>query len=69
MDEKLTRCTGESCLLRYHCHRFTKRDFKEDEMYFIEVPYESNKKDCEYLWNDNAEWLYLELERLNKPTN
>ena len=68
-EEKLTRCTGNNCLLRFHCHRFTKRDFKEDEMYFVEVPYEANKKDCSYLWNDNAEWLYQELERLTEPTN
>ena len=69
MEEKLTRCTGNNCLLRFHCHRFTKRDFKEDEMYFVEVPYEANKKDCAYLWNDNAEELYKGLERLKGLTN
>lgn len=67
--DKLTKCTGEGCTLRYECHRFTHINFYENEEFFDEVPFDFHKETCEYIWNDNAEWLFLEIERLSKPTN
>jgi len=67
--EELTKCTGEGCTLRYECHRFTNINFYEEENYFSEVPYDFKLDTCQYIWNDNAEWLFLEIERLIKPTN
>ena len=29
--EKLTKCTGEGCLLKYECHRFTEIDYHKEE--------------------------------------
>jgi hypothetical protein len=65
----IARCEGDDCLLRFHCFRFTKRKYDVEEMYFELVPCSSDNKTCEYLWNENSEWLFNELERLNKPTN
>ena len=67
--DKLTKCTGEGCTLRYECHRFTHINFYENEEFFDEVPYDFKLDTCQFIWNDNAEELFLELERLTKPTN
>jgi len=67
--DKLTKCTGEGCTLRYECHRFTHINFYENEEFFDEVPFDYKLETCQYIWNDNAEWLFLEIERLIKPTN
>ena len=68
MDD-LTKCTGEGCPLRYDCHRFTKIDYYREETFFVEVPFNHKLETCEYIWNDNSEWLYNELQRITKPTN
>ena len=68
MDD-LTKCSGEGCPLRYDCHRFTSIDFYNEQYFFAETPYNHKLNTCEELWNDNAEWLYQELERISKPTN
>ena len=68
MDD-LTKCTGEGCPFRYDCHRFTSIDFYNEQYFFCEIPYNHKLNTCEEMWNDNAEWLYQELERISKPTN
>jgi len=66
---ELTKCTGEGCLLKLECHRWTKVEPYKEEEYFVKVPYDFKLDTCQYIWNDNAEWLFLEIERLTKPTN
>ena len=69
IDNEMVMCDGGNCLLRYHCHRFTKRSFINPELSFIDAPHEDNLEDCEFLWNDNAENLWIGLNRLTNPTN
>ena len=68
MDD-ITKCTGEGCLLRYECHRFTKIDYYREDTFFVKVPFNHELETCEYIWNDNAEELYKGIQRLSKPTN
>lgn len=65
----LTKCTGEGCLLKYECHRFTHINYYKEELFFVEVPFNQKLETCAYIWNDNAEDLYKGLKRLSKPTN
>ena len=67
--DKLTKCTGEGCLLKLDCHRWTRVEPYKEEEFFAEVPFDHKLETCQYIWNDNAEWLFLEIERLTKPTN
>lgn len=67
--EGLTKCTGEGCLLKLDCYRWTKAEPYKEELFFIEVPFNQVLKTCAYIWNDNAEELYKGLQRLTKPTN
>jgi hypothetical protein len=67
--ETLTKCTGEGCILKNKCFRYTKIDFFEDDFFFKKVPYNYKLNTCEYIWNENAENLYNGIQRLNKPTN
>ena len=69
MDDETIRCDGGDCLLRYHCLRFTNKKFNKEELYFIKPPHENSLTDCEHLWNDNAEWLFLEVNRVSGFTN
>lgn len=68
MDD-ITKCTGEGCLLKLDCHRWTRIEPYKDEQYFVEVPFNHKLETCEYIWNDNAEELWKGIERLTKPTN
>ena len=68
MDD-ITKCTGEGCPLRYDCHRYTAKDNEFRQSYFVEIPFDKKLNTCEYIWNDNSEWLYNELQRINKTTN
>lgn len=68
MDE-LTKCTGEGCPLKLDCHRYTAKDNEFRQSYFVETPFDKKLNTCEYIWNDNSEWLYQELKRISKPTN
>jgi len=65
----ITKCSGKDCPLKLECHRYTAKDSLVWQSYFFEVPFNHKLNTCEMLWNDNAEWLFQELERLNKPTN
>ena len=67
--DNLTKCTGEGCTLRYECHRFTKIDYYNEELFFVEVPFNHKLGTCQFIWNDNSEWLFNELNRIVKPTN
>ena len=67
--EKLTKCTGEGCLLKYECHRFTEIDYHKEEVFFVIPPFNYKIETCQYIWNDNAEELFKGLQRLSKPTN
>ena len=67
--EDLTKCTGEGCLLRYECYRFTEIDYHKEEMFFVKPPFSHKTETCKYIWNDNAEDLWNGINRLSKPTN
>ena len=67
--ENLVKCTGEGCSLRDECHRFTKIDYYNKQMFFVEIPFDFERENCDFFWNDNAENLYQGIERLLKPTN
>lgn len=68
MDD-ITKCTGEGCLLKLDCHRFTKIDYYSEETFFLKVPFNHKLETCQYIWNDNAEELFQGIQRLSKPTN
>lgn len=67
--EGLTKCTGEGCLLKLDCYRWTTAEPYKKELFFLEVPFNHKLETCAYIWNDNAEELYKGLKRLSKPTN
>ena len=36
--ETLTKCTGEGCILKNKCFRYTKIDFFEDDFFLKKYP-------------------------------
>lgn len=65
----ITKCKGEGCPLKEECHRYTAKDNLYRQSYFVETPFDFKHNTCEMMWNDNAEWLFQELQRITKPTN
>ncbi len=67
--EDLVKCEGGDCLLRFHCLRFMKISPHKEEMFFETIPCTEDNKDCFHFWNQNAEDLFIGIERLISPTN
>ena len=67
--EDLVKCEGGDCLLRFHCLRFMKISPNKEEMFFETIPCKEDNKDCFFFWNQNAEDLFIGIERLISPTN
>jgi hypothetical protein len=44
--DNLTKCTGDGCLLKLDCHRWTKIEPYKDEQYFVEVPFDHKLETC-----------------------
>lgn len=47
----ITKCNGGSCSLKDSCYRYTSPQSKR-QSYFMELPYDSEKKECKYYWKD-----------------
>lgn len=46
----ISKCSGEGCPLKEECYRFTAPANEFWQSYFTTVPYDKEKKECEYLW-------------------
>lgn len=46
----ITMCEGKDCPLKENCYRFKAEPSEYRQSYFVEIPYNKEKKDCESLW-------------------
>ncbi len=46
----ITKCTGLNCLLKETCYRYKAKSDNLYQSYFTEVPYNLDKKKCEYYY-------------------
>ncbi len=44
----ITMCKGESCPIKDRCRRFTSKPFAFGQYFFTEIPYDKEKKECNY---------------------
>lgn len=48
----ITMCEGLSCPLKESCHRFTANKNELYQSYFVDIPYDNEKKECKYYWKE-----------------
>lgn len=60
----ITMCTGKNCPLSTKCYRFTAKPSEFRQSYFVEPPYDEEKKSCEYFWADEV--LKRSAEKIKK---
>lgn len=46
----ITKCSGEKCPLKEKCYRYTAKADEYGQAYFIEVPFDKEKNECEHYW-------------------
>jgi hypothetical protein len=46
----ITMCKGTDCPMKANCHRYTATPNEWRQSYFIEVPWDKAKGDCEHSW-------------------
>lgn len=46
----ITMCNGGDCPLKETCYRYKATPSEFLQSYFVEVPYDEDKKECTYHW-------------------
>ena len=46
----IAKCEGTGCPLKETCYRFTATPSEFRQSYFLNIPYDEETKNCEYLW-------------------
>lgn len=46
----ITMCEGGDCPYRLRCYRFTAKPSGLMQSWFMEPPYKSDEKSCDYYW-------------------
>ena len=44
----ITMCKGSDCPLAFNCYRHTAKSNPYRQSYFAEIPWDEEKKECEY---------------------
>jgi hypothetical protein len=57
----ITLCEGHECPLKESCYRFTAIASPMRQAYFISVPYDKDKNECEYYWHTEKNKKILDL--------
>jgi len=53
-------CKGVNCPLAFNCYRFTAKANPYGQPFFVEIPWDEEKKECEY---------YLPNEKIKVKSN
>lgn len=53
----ITMCTGEGCILKSNCYRFTAKPDACRQSYFVEAPIDTVSDTCRHFWNTKPEVL------------
>lgn len=46
----ITMCEGKDCPLKENCYRFKANVNEIYQSYFVEIPYNKEKQECEEFW-------------------
>ena len=46
----ITKCEGTDCPLKETCYRYTASADDMWQSYFVEIPYDKEKKECKYYY-------------------
>ena len=46
----ITMCAGTNCPLKEKCYRYLAKANEYHQSYFTEIPYDKEKKECEFYW-------------------
>lgn len=57
----ITMCKGLDCPVKEDCYRFNAKA-DEYQAYFLEAPYNKEKKQCDYYWGKNAQSIFEQIE-------
>jgi hypothetical protein len=63
----ITKCSGEGCLLKDNCYRFTAESSDCLQSYLAEVPYDKELNTCSLLWSDKSEQILDQLKSIMNP--
>ena len=48
----ISMCSGDNCPIRKKCYRHNAKPSEFRQSYFVDAPYDPEKKTCDYFWND-----------------
>ena len=51
----ISKCTGEGCLLKDDCFRYTVKADEFYQSFFTEPPFDKETNKCKYLWRNYSE--------------
>ena len=57
----ITMCKGLECPVKEDCYRFNAKA-DEYQYYFLEPPYDKEKKKCDYYWGNNSQSIFEQIE-------
>jgi hypothetical protein len=46
----ITMCEGKDCPLKEDCYRYTAKPNEYRQSYFVNPPYNEEKKECDHYW-------------------
>jgi len=50
----ITMCEGQDCPLKESCYRYTATPSEFRQSYFIDPPYNEEKKECDHYWKNES---------------
>jgi len=60
----ITKCHGEGCPIKTECYRFTAKECKAHQSYFVKSPIKKNK--CDMFWGENQQDIFNTLKKIMK---
>ena len=57
----ITMCEGLDCPVKEDCYRFNAKA-DEYQCYFLEPPYDKEKKKCDYYWGNNSQSIFVQIK-------
>jgi hypothetical protein len=64
----ITKCKGTNCPIKQNCYRYTAKEDKLYQAYFVDPPFTMNdeKFDCEMYWGEIGKSIYKQLKDITK---
>jgi hypothetical protein len=59
----ISMCGGNKCPLKEECYRFLATPSEFAQSYFIDIPYNEEKKECQYFWDNK---FYNKIKKENE---